>query len=119
MEKGVADMFMLLGTKMNPYGYMRDCDLYVQPSRYEGKPVTVEEAKIMFKPILVTNYLSAAEQLENGRLGMIVKIDADEIYRGVHRLLDDSELSDTFSERLHQQNFDNSSEIEKFYKLCE
>lgn len=119
VDKGVADMLILLGPKMNPYPFMRDCDLYVQPSRYEGKPVTVEEAKIMYKPILVTNYLSAAEQTEDGKLGMVVEINADEIYKGVRRMLDDGSLCDEYTRRLSNHGFDNGEEIEKFYALCD
>lgn len=119
VEKGVADMLILLGVKMNPYPYMRDCDIYVQPSRYEGKPITVEEAKMMYKPIVATDYVSASEQLEGGELGLIVNIDADDIYRGVRRLLDDRALADNFSEKLAARNFGNRDEINKFYKLVE
>ncbi|MGN1095873.1 MAG: glycosyltransferase, partial [Eubacteriales bacterium] len=53
----------------NPYKYMARCDIYLQPSRHEGKPIAVEEAKILALPICVTNYKSAREQLENGEKG--------------------------------------------------
>ena len=49
----------------------------MQPSRHEGKPIAVEEAKILCKPILVTNYTSAHEQLENGKFGEIADISED------------------------------------------
>lgn len=119
VDKGVADMLILLGQKANPYPYMRDCDIYVQPSRYEGKPITVEEAKMMYRPIVAANYVSANEQLDGGQLGLIVNIDADSIYRGVHRLLDDEELCGTFSQRLADRKFGNEEEIEKFYRIAE
>ena len=116
---GVADMLILLGTTVNPYGYMRDCDLYVMTSRYEGKPITVEEAKIMFRPILVTNYLSAAEQLADGKYGDICEISEEGIYQGLKRLLDDPERCDAFTETLSKARFSNTEEIEKFYRLVE
>ncbi len=115
VEEGVADMLILLGTKENPYPFMRDCDIYVQPSRYEGKPITVEEAKIMFKPIVATNYVSASEQLEYGELGVITEISGKSIYSGIKRLLDDSTYRDNFTHKLSERNFSNASEIEKFY----
>lgn len=119
VEEEVAHMFILLGTKQNPYPFMRDCDIYVQPSRYEGKPITVEEAKIMYKPIVATDYLSASEQLDFGELGIITDIDSKAIYGGIRQLLDDDTLRDRFTMRLSERDFGNAEEIEKFYKISE
>lgn len=119
VDRGVADMLILLGTKQNPYPYMRDCDVYVQPSRYEGKPVTVEEAKMMYKPIVATNYVSASEQLDAGNLGLITDINSEAIYRGIRQMLDDTAFRDGFTLRLSEHDFGNASEIEKFYKMTE
>ncbi len=118
VEEGVAHMLILLGTKQNPYPFLRDCDIYVQPSRYEGKPITVEEAKIMYKPIVATNYVSASEQLDFGELGIITEINGKAIYGGIRRLLDDAALRDGFTMKLSKRNFGNSEEIEKFYKIA-
>ncbi len=114
---GVADMMIFLGTTQNPYTYLRDCDIYAQPSRHEGKPIAVEEAKIMHKPILAAHYLSAPEQLEEGKLGVICDIDSDSIYEGIKRLLTDDALCSTLSENLRAKKFGNPEEIEKFYDM--
>jgi glycosyltransferase involved in cell wall biosynthesis len=113
----VADRLVLLGTTPNPYSYLRDCDIYVQPSRYEGKPITVEEAKIMYKPIVAARYLSAEEQLNGGEFCVITDISADALGKGIKKLLDDANLCDRFTERLAKENFGNASEIYKFYNM--
>ncbi len=118
-DAGVLDMLVFLGTTQNPYKYLRDCDIYVQPSRHEGKPIAVEEAKILCKPILASHYLSADEQLEGGTLGLICRTDADAIYEGVKRLLMDDALCDTLRQELAARDFGNAEEIEKFYKMVE
>ena len=118
VECGVADMLILLGTTVNPYPYLLMCDIYVQASRYEGKPITVEEAKMLCRPIVATNYVSAAEQLEGGELGIIVDIDADSIYRGVARMLSDADLRQSFKNKLMERDFGNKSEINKFYQIA-
>lgn len=119
VQEGVAHMLILLGTKQNPYPFIRDCDVYVQPSRYEGKPITVEEAKIMYKPIVATNYLSAAEQLEYGELGIVTDISGSALYGGIRRMLDDIAIREGFTSRLSGRDFGNSDEIEKFYRITE
>ena len=117
VDAGVADMMLFLGTTPNPYSYLRDCDIYAQPSRHEGKPISVEEAKIMYKPILASDYLSAREQLENGELGVICPISSEGIYEGIKKLLDSPKLCDRLTETLAKRRFGNSGEIEKFYQM--
>ena len=76
----LEDSFILLGKQLNPYPYIKACDLYVQPSRYEGKAVTVTEAQALHKPVLITNYETAHSQLTNGFDGYITeKIDRREL----------------------------------------
>lgn len=100
IDCNVADRLILLGNVVNPYPLMRDCDLFVLPSRFEGKPVTVEEAKALLCPILCTEFVSAREQLDGGRLGMICGFNTDSIYGAMKKLLSSKSLRDEYSERL-------------------
>jgi glycosyltransferase involved in cell wall biosynthesis len=117
LERNVAEMLIFLGTTTNPYPFMRDCDIYAQPSRFEGKPISVEEAKIMRCPIVCANYLSAKEQLASGKFGRIAEIDPESLYENIKELLDNPELRESFTKTLSQQNFGNESEINKFYDV--
>lgn len=116
-ENGVGDRLVFLGTTKNPYGYVKDCDIYAQPSRHEGKPISVEEAKILCKPIYVSNYLSADEQMAGGRYGVIGEIGADGTYEGIKKLLCDEELCRKLIGELSSADFGNMSEIDKFYDM--
>lgn len=115
----VSDSLILLGTTLNPYRYLNDCDIYVQPSRYEGKPLAVEEAKMLAKPIVVSQYLSAPEQLEDGKLGIITPIGSEGIYQGLKRMLSSDDLRKQFQKTLSARDFGNQSEIQKFEKAIE
>ena len=106
----------VLGIRKNPYPYIMQADIYMQPSRHEGKPISVEEAKILCKPILVTDYTSAREQLEDGRLGMITDISEEGIYRGLKALLDKGELLAQYSSALSEMIMKKSeNNFEKFF----
>lgn len=108
----------VLGVRKNPYPYIKRADIYMQPSRHEGKPISVEEAKILCKPILVTNYTSAREQLENGKLGMITDISEEGIYRGLKILLSNRELLGQYSQALSEVKMKKSENYsENFFKL--
>ncbi len=89
-EMGLAEDIVFLGIRENPYAYMARADIYMQPSRHEGKPIAVEEAKVLGVPILVTNFTSASEQLDGGFLGHIVDISEEGIYMGLKKMLDDA-----------------------------
>jgi len=123
VELGVAEMLIFLGTTINPYPFMRDCDIYAQPSRFEGKPISVEEAKIMRCPIVCANYLSAREQLacaadkSVGKYGLVAEIEPESLHKNIKELLDNQELRESLIKTLSSENFGNESEIDKFYEI--
>ncbi len=82
----LEDRILFLGIRKNPYPYIKNADIYLQPSRHEGKPIAVEEAKILKKPIFVTNFSSAQEQLAHYFRFEIGEISTEGIYEGLKRL---------------------------------
>ena len=88
-EKNLQADFIFLGNKNNPYGYMRACDLYVQPSRFEGYCTTTNEAKALKKPIITTNVSGAQEQFVDNVSGWIVDISEVAIYEKIKEILED------------------------------
>ena len=116
-EAGMEKRVIILGKRSNPYPYIKACDIYVQPSRYEGKSVTVREAQMLYKPVVVTNYPTASSQIENGVDGVIVPMDNRACAEGIKALIDDKELQARIVEHLHTHDYGNESEVEKIYKL--
>lgn len=114
-EKGLKDNFILLGLKENPYPYLKLATLYVQPSRYEGKSIAIDEAKILQKPILVTNFSTAKDQIIHNQNGLIVSMDAISIANGIQLLLDDENLKNQLISNLKNENLGTESEINKLY----
>ncbi len=113
----MEDCFILLGKKTNPYPYMKACDLYVQPSRYEGKAVTVTEAKILGMPILITNYPTAKSQVQHGIDGVITELTIEGIADGIEKLYKDQDLRKMLADNCYKTNYGNSYELDKLYKL--
>ena len=119
LKAGVQERVIILGKKDNPYPYMRECDLYVQPSRYEGKAVTVREAQMLGKPVVITNYATSGSQLEDGVDGVIVPMDNAGCAAGIAALLRDPARMRQLSENCAKRDYTNSAEIEKIYALME
>lgn len=116
-ENKLEDSFILLGKKTNPYPYMKACDLYVQPSRYEGKAVTVTEAKILGKPIVITDYPTAKSQITNGVDGYITELSVKGIADGIEKLYKDKELRNRLSINCINSDYSNKYELENLYRL--
>ena len=118
-EAGMQERVIILGKKDNPYPYMRACDLYVQPSRYEGKAVTVREAQMLGKPVVITSYTTSGSQLEDGVDGVIVPMDNAGCAAGIAALLCDPARMQQLSENCANRDYTNSAEVEKIYALME
>lgn len=104
-ETNIGDRFILLGQKMNPYPFFSQCDIYAQPSRWEAFCLTVAEAKIFCKPIVVTDFVGAREQIQDGDTGMIVPLgDYAAFYLRIASLLRDAGLREHFKSMLLQEN---------------
>lgn len=118
-EENMQGRVIILGKKENPYPYMRACDVYVQPSRYEGKAVTVREAQLLAKPVIITAYPTSASQLENGVDGIIVPQDNAQCAAGIAALLRDNALRTRLAQNCAARDYTNSHEVEKIYRLME
>lgn len=110
---------IILGKKENPYPYIKACDIYVQPSRYEGKAVAVREAQILNKPVVITNFETSKSQLTDGFDGVIVTMDNEGCADGICNLIKDKELQQILIENTKITDYTNKQELEKIYALLE
>lgn len=93
IKHNMHDKFILLGKKANPYPYIKACDVYVQPSIYEGKSITVKEAQLLGKPVAITNYPTAHSQIHDGEDGVIIPLDnPKKTAESIHNLLNNQKL---------------------------
>ena len=111
-ELDLRNDLIVLGSKINPYRFVKDCDIYVQTSFHEGYCLTVHEAKILNKPVVITNVASADNLILNGEDGLIVEINEEAIYTGVKKLITDTKLRMLLSRNLLA--LETMSEIKKF-----
>jgi glycosyltransferase involved in cell wall biosynthesis len=116
-ELGLENHFFLLGKKMNPYPYIKACDIYVQPSRYEGKAVTIREAQILGKPVVITNFPTAKSQVKDGIDGLITPVGVDGIVEGLQKLLGNPILRDELIKYTKSMDYGNENEVQKIYGL--
>ena len=116
-ENNVGNNVIILGKRINPYPYIQQCDVYIQPSRFEGKCVTVREAQILNKPVIITNYASSESQLANGVDGFIVPMENDRCAENIYNLLNDQNKLQKSAEECRNIDYSNQEEIDKIYDL--
>lgn len=116
-EKKLKENFFLLGIKENPYPFVKAAEIYVHPSRFEGKSIAIDEAKILIKPIIVTNFSTAIDQIEHEHNGLIVGMQEESISEGIKRLLTDKKLKNELIDNLLKEEKGTESEIDKIYDL--
>ncbi|OPH56680.1 glycosyl transferase [Paenibacillus ferrarius] len=116
-EHELRDIFVLLGMKENPYPYIKEADIYVQPSLFEGKSIAIDEAKILHKPIVVTNFSTAKDQITNYDNGLIVEMNVNALYEGIALLINNEGLREQFKRHLANEQLGTESEIHKLYEM--
>ena len=117
VESGMQQHVFILGKKKNPYPYILSCGIYVQPSRYEGNSVSVHEAQMLGKPVIITNYDTAASQLKDGIDGIIVALDNEGCADGIADLIANKELKQKIISNTYNEDYANSSEINNLYRI--
>ncbi|RBP03155.1 glycosyltransferase [Rossellomorea aquimaris] len=117
-EFKVEHDFILLGSKLNPYPFMKECNIYVQPSRHEGYCITLAEARCFNKPIITTNFTGASEQIKYKETGLIVEFDEMQMFHAIKSIIDNTELADVISSNLKKETINTKKELNKLYSIA-
>ncbi|MUV36900.1 putative glycosyltransferase [Lentibacillus sp. JNUCC-1] len=115
---GLEDDFILLGSIMNPYPFIKHADVYVQPSRHEGYCLTLAEARCLNKPIVATNFNGVRDQISHGNNGWIAENTSESLVAGIQAVLGDANMTAEFIRRLSEELPDHTEEIqERLYDM--
>lgn len=105
VEKQLQDYAVILGEKKNPYPFIKQCDIYIQPSRHEAWGLVVHEARILHKPIICTHFAGSDEQIQDGETGYIVSIeDIEKLSKKISDLITNEEDRKRLSNNLMKQS---------------
>lgn len=114
---GLEENIELLGPKINPYPYLKQMDVFFLPSVWEGKPMAVTEALLLGLPVMVTQYLSAPEQIQNGKDGIILENSEDGITIGLTRILENPDIITFLKQNVMSSSYSNDEEMNKINSL--
>ena len=106
-SKSLTDKVILLGARNNPFPYIKKADYFVLTSQYEGKPVVVEEAKVLHTPIIVTNYSSARNQVTEN-IGVVVDNSDEKLIEQISSVIKSDSMLAKIRKSNANYNYDNS-----------
>lgn len=116
---GLTEDFLLPGAVSNPYPYMKQADLYVHASRFEGKSIAIQEAQILGRPILVSDCSGNREQVIQGVDGLLCDFTPEGIYGGIMELLEDPEKRERMAQAAYVKNEAAGNDVHLLLSLME
>lgn len=116
-DKGLIEEVIFLGMQENPYPLIKQADVFMMTSFYEGKSIALEEAKILNKPIVITNFSSAKDQIKDKITGLVAEMNAEAIAEKLMQLYHEEGTRMILKANLRQEKLGNENEIEKIYQI--
>lgn len=102
-KRGLEDNVKILGMKPNPYPYMAMADVYVQTSSFEGFGLTLNEARILHRPVVSTNFPVVYNQIRDGENGLIAEMTPESVAEKILMLVHDEALRNRIIEATKQE----------------
>lgn len=114
---GLTEDFILYGAVKNPYPFMKQADIYVHASRFEGKSIAIQEAQILGKPMVVSDCSGNREQVCHGKDGLMCGLTPDSLAENIMLLLEDEALRRKLGAAAAKKNADAAEEIQKLLSM--
>ena len=114
---GLTEDFILYGAVNNPYPFMKQADIYVHASRFEGKSIAIQEAQILGKPMVVSDCSGNREQVCHGKDGLMCDLTPESLAENIMFLLDDEALRRKLGAAAAEKNADAAGEIQKLLSM--
>lgn len=114
---GLTEDFILYGAVNNPYPFMKQADIYVHASRFEGKSIAIQEAQILGKPMVVSDCSGNREQVCHGRDGLMCGLTPESLAENIMLLLEDEALRGKLGAAAAKKNADAAEEIQKLLSM--
>ncbi len=118
-EYNVGDVFNFIGTFSNPYPFIQQCDIYCQPSRFEGFGIALAEARILNKPIVATDFEVVHDQLIHTKNGIITSMNPEALAEGIQMYILKPNLKNEIINQLKIETASNEAEINKIEAIID
>lgn len=113
----LQDYVYLTGGLTNPFPLIRIADAFVLSSDFEAHPMVANEALIIGKPVISTNFESASEVITDNVNGMICEMSPESMAKSLEKLFNDDQFFRLLKENAESFKYDNDSIVRDFFML--
>jgi glycosyltransferase involved in cell wall biosynthesis len=106
-----------MGAKDNPYPFMKQADIYVHATRFEGKSIAIEEAQILGKTIVASDCTGNTEQIKSGYDGVLLTLNVENLVRELERLIDEPGLQKEYAKHVLEKKLEYPKDLESMLAL--
>lgn len=117
-QAGLENHMILCGEQSDPFPFYQYADLVAVLSYYEGLCGVVNEAKMMERPVIATEFSGIHEQLTDGLNGRIVANNEEAILSVMKTILDDPQSIHKYAiNGLPRELTDNEMKLQQYERL--
>ena len=103
-DNNLNNSVYLLGSKSNPYKYIKDSDLFVCSSRWEGFSTVISEAVILEKPVITTRVSGTEELFLNNKYGLITENNEESLYEELKNIITSKKLYNYYKNKVKERS---------------
>jgi len=94
---------ILLGSRVNPYKYLKKSSAFVFSSKFEGYGIVLDEARVLGIPLITTD-VADSKMITLDGYGILCDNNANGIYRGMKKYLDEGFIPRKFDYKKFNDN---------------
>lgn len=98
-KSGLEGKFVLLGVRDNPYPYIRQADICVHCTGFEGRSIALQEEKMLGKPIVASDCSGNREIIRDAEDGLLVPLEPSAIEQALEKLIRNPPAAKKLGER--------------------
>ena len=115
----VEDCFILMGARENPYPYMKQADIYVHATRFEGWGIAIEEARILGKAIIASDGTGIKEQIISGFNGLLIALEVGQLTFALEHLIDNPRIRLEYAKHAMEKKLEFPDELESLLSMLD
>lgn len=106
-ENGLDGLVRFVGNQYEPMVMIREADVFVQFSIYEGLPNSVYEALILGVPVLSSDVGAISDQVIPGINGWLTSVSEDKLYELLLYIMEHTNEVEQYKRNLKSYHYDN------------
>lgn len=118
-NKGLNGCVKLVGLQSKINLFLKNADIFIFPSQYEGVPMSLIEAMASGLPIIASNVGGIPDMVSDGKNAVLINPSAEDLYSAIITVINNKELRKTIGEAavIESKRFSSSAMCERYISI--